>query len=189
MKPGMFRSLGSRGSISLLIAYKEADNMSQSSEPEQLGYLLKTAQHALRREMDDALRPLGLSVSTYAVLTELHRQPGLTNADLARRAFITPQSMQGLLVALEKAGLIARGSDRDHGRRQPSRLKRSCCLDDSARCVAAVDRPPHVARWIGRCAQSCRTWGLPIRRTRTRRWQLVKRCDGPVRPPRPIVRP
>lgn len=96
--------------------------MSQSSEPERLGYLLKTAQHALRREMDDALRPLGLSVSTYAVLTELHRQPGLTNADLARRAFITPQSMQGLLVALEKAGLIARGSDRDHGRRQPSRL-------------------------------------------------------------------
>tara|TARA_R100000935_G_C2826621_1_gene162662 strand:- start:160 stop:588 length:429 start_codon:yes stop_codon:yes gene_type:complete len=96
--------------------------MSQQPKPEKLGYLLKTAQHALRREMDDALRPLGLSVSQYAVMADIERTPGLANADLARRAFITPQSMQGILSNLEKAGLIQRGSDANHGRRQPSEL-------------------------------------------------------------------
>lgn len=96
--------------------------MSQQPKPEKLGYLLKTAQHALRREMDEALRPLGLSVSQYAVIADIERTPGLANADLARRAFITPQSMQGILSNLEKSGLIQRGSDENHGRRQPSEL-------------------------------------------------------------------
>lgn len=96
--------------------------MSQHGNPEKLGYLLKTAQHALRREMDEALRPLGLSVSQYAVIADIERTPGLANADLARRAFITPQSMQGILSNLERSGLIQRGSDENHGRRQPSEL-------------------------------------------------------------------
>ncbi|WP_443070091.1 MarR family winged helix-turn-helix transcriptional regulator [Sulfitobacter sp.] len=72
--------------------------------------------------MDEALRPLGLSVSQYAVMADIERTLGLTNADLARRAFITPQSMQGILSNLEKSGLILRGSDVNHGRRQPSEL-------------------------------------------------------------------
>jgi DNA-binding MarR family transcriptional regulator len=96
--------------------------MSQPLKVQKLGYLLKMAQHALRREMDEALRPLDLSISRYAVIAELARTPGLSNADLARKAFITPQSMQGVLSNLEKAGLILRSSDENHGRRQPSQL-------------------------------------------------------------------
>lgn len=114
--------------------------MSQSTKSEQLGYLLKLAQHRLRREMDDALRPLHLSVSKYAVLADLHRNPGLTNADLARRAFITPQSMQGLLVALEKAALIVRDADADHGRKQPSRL--------TADGITLVQKADHIVEKI-----------------------------------------
>lgn len=96
--------------------------MCQSQERQELGYLLKSAQQALRREMDDALRPLGLTVSQYAVLAALQNNPGQSNADLARKAFITPQSMQGVLTNLEKTELIQRSSDENHGRRQPSQL-------------------------------------------------------------------
>ena len=55
--------------------------------------------------MDEALRPLGLSPAQYAVLAELNVRPDQTNADLADRAFITPQSMQGVLARLRGQGL------------------------------------------------------------------------------------
>ena len=87
-----------------------------------LGYRLKLAQHALHRRMDEALRPLGLSPAQYAVLAELNVRPDQTNADLADRAFITPQSMQGVLARLETQGLVVRRQDDSHGRRQLARL-------------------------------------------------------------------
>ncbi len=87
-----------------------------------LGYRLKLAQHALRLRLEEALRPLGLSPAQYAVLAELNVRPEQTNADLAERAFITPQSMQGVLARLETMGLVERKQDAHHGRRQLARL-------------------------------------------------------------------
>lgn len=87
-----------------------------------LGYRLKLAQHALHLRMEEALHPLGLSPAQYAVLAELNARPGQTNADLAVRAFITPQSMQGVLARLETIGLVERKQDIRHGRRQLARL-------------------------------------------------------------------
>lgn len=87
-----------------------------------LGYRLKLAQHALHRRMEEALKPLGLSPAQYAVLAELNVRPDQTNADLAVRAFITPQSMQGVLARLEAVGYVERRQDSRHGRRQLARL-------------------------------------------------------------------
>jgi len=87
-----------------------------------LGYRLKLAQHALHLRMEAALRPLGLSPAQYAVLAELNVRPDQTNAELAVRAFITPQSMQGVLARLETIGLVERRQDIRHGRRQLARL-------------------------------------------------------------------
>lgn len=87
-----------------------------------LGYRLKLAQHALHRRMEEALKPLGLNPAQYAVLAELNARPDQTNADLAERAFITPQSMQGVLVKLEESRLVERRQDVRHGRRQLARL-------------------------------------------------------------------
>ena len=72
--------------------------------------------------MDRGLKPLGLSAPQYAVLASLEAEPGASNAALARRAFVTPQTMQGMLVKLERAGLIARAPDADHGRIQRTEL-------------------------------------------------------------------
>ncbi|MCH4091199.1 MarR family winged helix-turn-helix transcriptional regulator [Acetobacter sp.] len=87
-----------------------------------LGYRLKLAQHALHRSMEEVLRPLGLSPAQYAALAELNVRPDQTNADLAERAFVTPQSMLGVLAKLEGSGLVERRQDSRHGRRQLARL-------------------------------------------------------------------
>lgn len=79
-------------------------------------YLLKRAQHMLRARMDAELRHLELTAPTYAVLAAVERAPGSSNAALARAAFVTPQTMQGMVAGLERAGLLLRAPDPEHGR-------------------------------------------------------------------------
>jgi DNA-binding MarR family transcriptional regulator len=81
-----------------------------------LGYKLKKTQHALRLHMDEALRSLDLTTPQYAVLAQLELNPGASNAALARSAFITAQTMHGIVSNLEKRGLVGRKSDVSHGR-------------------------------------------------------------------------
>lgn len=87
-----------------------------------VGYVLKQAAAALRAEMDAVLRPLGLSVPQYACLELLGQRPGLSNADLARGAFVTRQSMNGVLRGLQDRGLVARPPTAPHGRARPTEL-------------------------------------------------------------------
>ncbi|WP_036923073.1 MarR family winged helix-turn-helix transcriptional regulator [Propionicicella superfundia] len=83
---------------------------SEQTLPEALGVLIKEAQSVLHQRMDEALRPLGLSVPQYACLQALRDTPGITGAELARRAFVTRQSMNVLLQGLERRGLVARSA-------------------------------------------------------------------------------
>lgn len=89
---------------------------------ETFGYALKRAQHAMRQNMDRQLKDLGLSAPQYAVLASVEVEPGASNAHLARLAFVTPQTMQVMLVKLEQTGLIERVPDEDHGRIQKTLL-------------------------------------------------------------------
>ncbi len=81
-----------------------------------VGYQMKRAEHSLRLEMDDALRELGLTTPQYAALSVLAEGPGLSGAEVARRCFVTPQTMNGVLVKLEGAGLVSRRAHPEHGR-------------------------------------------------------------------------
>lgn len=81
-----------------------------------LGYKLKQAQHTLRMYMDEALRTLNLTTPQYAVLAQLERRPGISNAALARASFITAQTMHGIVLNLEKNQLVQRKKDPSHGR-------------------------------------------------------------------------
>lgn len=87
-----------------------------------IGFALKLAQQALRTRLDSGLREIGLTTPQYAVLTFLEVEPGASNAALARRAFVTPQTMQAILVALERAGFISRTPHPVHGRVQTTEL-------------------------------------------------------------------
>jgi DNA-binding MarR family transcriptional regulator len=87
-----------------------------------IGYALKLAQQALRTRLDSGLREIGLTTPQYAVLTFLKEEAGASNATLARRAFVTPQTMQAILVALERADFISRTPHPEHGRVQRTEL-------------------------------------------------------------------
>lgn len=75
---------------------------------ERVGYVLKRLQQALRVAMDDALRQRGLTTPQYAALSALEQAPGLSNAELARRCFVTPQTMNEIVAHLEAADLVTR---------------------------------------------------------------------------------
>ena len=90
-----------------------------------IGFALKQAQQALRTRLDAGLRDIGLTTPQYAVLAFLEVEEGASNAELARRAFVTPQTMQAILVALERAGFIARIPHPQHGRIQATELTAS----------------------------------------------------------------
>jgi DNA-binding MarR family transcriptional regulator len=81
-----------------------------------VGYALKRAQQALRGHLDAQLRNIGLTTPQYSVLAGLEVSEGMSNADLARRAFVTPQTMQAIIVGLEREGLITRDAHPVHGR-------------------------------------------------------------------------
>jgi len=87
-----------------------------------VGYVLKQAAVALRNAMDQALRPLGLTVPQYACLELLGQRPGLSNAELARGAFVTRQSMNDVLRGLEDRGLVTRPAAAPRGRELPTTL-------------------------------------------------------------------
>ena len=89
---------------------------------ESVGYVLKQAAAALRAALDVVLRPLELTVPQYACLELLGQKPGLSNADLARGAFVTRQSMNGVLRGLENRGLVTRPPTAAHGRALPTQL-------------------------------------------------------------------
>ncbi|WP_210310510.1 MarR family winged helix-turn-helix transcriptional regulator [Devosia pacifica] len=81
-----------------------------------IGYSLKIAQHRLRQRLEAELEGTGVSAAQNAVLLAISHNPRISNASLARAAFVTPQSMQGMLVTLERDGLITRTPHPDHGR-------------------------------------------------------------------------
>ena len=87
-----------------------------------VGYLLKQAASVLHGAMDEVLRPLGMTITHYSCLELLAQRPGLSNSDLARGAFVSRQSMNVLLQALEREGLVSRPDQPPVGRVLPTRL-------------------------------------------------------------------
>ena len=79
-------------------------------------YLLRQAWQVLSGAMEMALRPHGLTVAQYGVLSVLAREPGASGADLARACSTTAQAMNGVLATLEREALIERRPHPTHGR-------------------------------------------------------------------------
>jgi DNA-binding MarR family transcriptional regulator len=79
-------------------------------------YELKRLQQSLRLSMGEALRPIGLDIPQYCALETLEKAPGLSSAELARRCFVTAQTMNAIVLSLERRGLVAREPHPIHGR-------------------------------------------------------------------------
>ncbi|WP_230313541.1 MarR family winged helix-turn-helix transcriptional regulator [Nakamurella alba] len=131
-----------------------------------VGYVLKQVASRLRAAMDEVLRPLDLTVSQYVCLELLKQQPGMSNADLARAAFVTRQSMNLVLRGLQDRGLLSRPEVAETGRALPTELTPAGgrALAAASAAVRGVEKRmlgplsgPEQQRLLGdltRCAQA-----------------------------------
>jgi DNA-binding MarR family transcriptional regulator len=87
-----------------------------------LGYLFMRVQRALRAAIEETLRPRGFTMPQLAVLLALGHRSGMSTAELARCAFVTPQAMGEVLAALEVKGCVIRRAHDSHGRILPAEL-------------------------------------------------------------------
>ncbi|MGI4984093.1 MAG: MarR family winged helix-turn-helix transcriptional regulator [Janthinobacterium lividum] len=83
-----------------------------------LGYLLRQAGTVHRVHVEHVLCDLQVTLPQFAVLTMLDAYPGQSNADLARLALLTPQTLSVIVTNLEKMGAVSRRAHAVHGRIQ-----------------------------------------------------------------------
>jgi DNA-binding MarR family transcriptional regulator len=76
-----------------------------------LPYVIARLDRAIRRELEARLRASDLTPPQYTALSVLSARSGLSNAQLARRCYVTPQSMSEVILLLERRGLIRRAPD------------------------------------------------------------------------------
>jgi len=107
-----------------------------------LAYLLRQAQAATRLTMERALAELGVTTPQFVVLTMLRAYPGLSGADLARVALLTPQTVSVIIRNLERDGAIRKTPHPVHGRVLQWTLTRrgTALLQKCRRHAQAVDR-------------------------------------------------
>jgi DNA-binding MarR family transcriptional regulator len=107
-----------------------------------LGYLLRQAQAATRLTLERALADFGVTPPQFAVLTMLRAYPGLSGADLARVALLTPQTVGVIIRNLERDGAIRKTPHPVHGRVLQWTLTRrgGGLLEKCRRHVVALER-------------------------------------------------
>ena len=116
-----------------------------------IGYVVGRLDRAIRREIGALVAPFGLTVPKYTALSILRDRPGLSNAQLARRTYVTPQSMNEVLRALEADGLIVRSPAANHGRVV------EVTLSERGQRGARGVRPRGHATWRTRCSPTSTT--------------------------------
>ena len=129
-----------------------------------LGYLLRQAHAASRLQMERTLADLGVTPPQFAVLTMLRAYPGLSGADLARVALLTPQTVGVIIRNLERDGAIRKTPHPLHGRvlqwtltRRGAMLLGQCRRHANAlerRLVAGLTLEAQVTvrRWLSKIA-------------------------------------
>jgi DNA-binding MarR family transcriptional regulator len=114
--------------ISLLIWYQQADiglvshvsqqvlksrskvEKDQEAPQAAIGRLLKNIHQSTRQAVEESLRRqrIDLSFAHFVALYTLASEPGIAGAEVARRLFVTAQTMNTILRRLEKDGAIER---------------------------------------------------------------------------------
>jgi DNA-binding MarR family transcriptional regulator len=128
------------------------------------GYLLRQAAGASRLTLERALSELGVTPPQFLVLTMLKAYPGLSGADLARVALLTPQTVGVIIRNLERDGAIRMTPHPVHGRVLQWTLTRRglSLLEKCRKHAVALERrlsaglngreQATVRRWLARIA-------------------------------------
>jgi DNA-binding MarR family transcriptional regulator len=78
--------------------------------------MMKRIMIHFRSQMDEQLRPEGVTTAQLHVLKVIREESGASGAQLARSCYVTPQSAQALVKGLEDGGWITRTKDRVNDR-------------------------------------------------------------------------
>ncbi len=81
-----------------------------------LTYVIGSLDRILRRRMTEALAPLGLTLAQFTALSVLEANGQASNAQVAERSFITPQSANEVMNAMASRNWVSREPDPTHGR-------------------------------------------------------------------------
>jgi DNA-binding MarR family transcriptional regulator len=76
-----------------------------------ISYIIKRLEVAIRARLDKIAREHEITTMQYLALSVINLHPGMSSAQLAVRSFVTPQSANQMVAALEKGGFIVRQPD------------------------------------------------------------------------------
>jgi DNA-binding MarR family transcriptional regulator len=94
----------------------------RQAERRRAAQMMKRILIHFRSQMDEKLRPQGVTTAQLQVLKAIREEPGASGAQLARACYVTPQSAQSLLSGLESGGWIIRSKGRGNDRILAARL-------------------------------------------------------------------
>jgi DNA-binding MarR family transcriptional regulator len=101
-----------------------------------IAYSVGRLERALRQRLGEVAGRAGLTVAQYTALSVLEARGALSNAELARRSFVTPQAMNEIIAAMTAKGMVGRAPDASHGRivrisltAEGERMLRQCDLE------------------------------------------------------------
>jgi DNA-binding MarR family transcriptional regulator len=99
-----------------------ADEPAASTDPG-ISYAVARLHQRVFAGITERVAPYGLTTLQFTTLSVLSRHGApLSTSQLARRAFMTPQSMSEVIHALERKGLIKRDPHPNHRRTLPATL-------------------------------------------------------------------
>jgi MarR family transcriptional regulator, organic hydroperoxide resistance regulator len=88
----------------------------RQAETRRAAQMMKRIMIHFRSQMDEELRPQGVTTAQLSLLKAIRDKPGGSGAQLARACHVTPQSAQALLKGLEDGGWVIRAKDRENDR-------------------------------------------------------------------------
>lgn len=104
--------------VSDRVAYDEHDDgttkRSQDVEGPRFSYAVGALDRSIRRSLGAVLRPYELTWAEYTALSLIGRRDGYSNAQLARRSFVSPQAMHEMISSLERRSLLERPPSEAH---------------------------------------------------------------------------
>jgi DNA-binding MarR family transcriptional regulator len=119
-------------------------------------YLVKRLETEAGMALDRALQDHDVTGGQYLILSLVSREGGRSSAELARRAYVTPQSMNEVIAALETKGYIRRTENPENRRilqvgltREGRRLLTSCdkAVDLAEEAFLSVLKPKKLAEF------------------------------------------
>ena len=72
------------------------------------GYLISIATKLIKKAIDEALKPHGVTAAQWGILGRLYEEDGLLIVEIAKRLFTEPPTITRMLDLLEKEGFVTR---------------------------------------------------------------------------------